>query len=128
MDENSRDAARAEFARRLQRRMIECGMNQAQLARELQLRVPNERVERDMISRYIRALSFPSASKQVALAEILKTTVYDLVPSVARKVAVDEPRGLPHLSLKEAGDGNVWLQVSKAVPMDKALEVLRILQ
>jgi len=115
MSEHDSQAARQEFARRLQKAMINKGMNQTQLAKALQLRVPEERVERDTISRYIRALSFPSAAKQLALAQVLGTTVYDLVPSAARKVAVEEPRDLPRINLKDVGDGNVWINVSQAV-------------
>ena len=128
MSEHDSQAARQEFARRLQKAMINKGMNQTQLAKALQLRVPEERVERDTISRYIRALSFPSAAKQLALAQVLGTTVYDLVPSAARKVAVEEPRDLPRINLKDVGDGNVWINVSQAVPMEKALKILEILK
>lgn len=121
-------AARKEFARRLQAAMIEKGFNQAELARRMQEQLPDERIERDTISTYIRAIAKPSPHRLVIIAQVLGKDVSELLPVDVLPVAMQPQDNVPKREIKDMGDGNVWLTVNQAVEFATALKVLELLK
>lgn len=121
-------AARHEFARRLQTAMIEKGMNQSDLARRMQELIPDERVERDTISTYIRAIAKPSPRKLVVMAQILGKRVEELLPVDILPVAARKPDVVPKREMKDMGDGNVWISINQAVDFERALKIMELLK
>jgi hypothetical protein len=55
-DHAPREAVRREFARRLQKAIVEKGWNQSEMARQSALHMPDKTFGRDLISGYLRGL------------------------------------------------------------------------
>lgn len=119
----SRAAAKAEFANRLQRAMIQKGWNQSELSRRATLQL-GKHIGRDSISQYIRGSSFPSPEKLHALCKVLGVEPADLVPAKGVKSASD--RASP-FEIRDIGEGMVWLSINQAVPKGIGMQILSIL-
>lgn len=74
------EAARAEFARRLQNMMSDAGLNQSELA-ERATTLLGKHVGRDSVSQYIRGVTLPNATRLAAIAKVLRVAPHDLLPT-----------------------------------------------
>lgn len=95
-------------------------MNQSDLARAAGL-------PRELISTYVRGVSFPTPKSLRRMADALHMKVDDLVPAAMGMVAQDE---VPSFAMTEiAGQrGQVWLRVNRMVPGAAAAKIFAILQ
>lgn len=122
-------ARRMEFARRLQDRMIRKGWNQTELARRAKDHLPDgARMERDIISNYIRGRALPSVNNLRAICGALGCEPVDLLPPDMVPVGFRSPPHAPLREFKDMGDGNVWLSINQAVPFDVALKIMELLR
>jgi transcriptional regulator with XRE-family HTH domain len=123
----SPEAIRKEFGRRLQKALNERGWTQSELARRVAPLLPDMRVGRDNISKYVRGLVLPLPPMLEAICKVLGKEPSDLLPSRAtRGVVAESP-----LSVRDAGDGRAWVEIkdfSKALPWPIALKLLALLQ
>jgi transcriptional regulator with XRE-family HTH domain len=119
-----RDQIKIDFAKRIQRAMIDKGWNQSELARRASAYLPKSSpLGRDNVSHYVRGISLPRSAQLAALAKALGLKPADLlptVPSAAQKA--------PPFDMRQLEDGNVWLRVNQAVSFDQALKIMRLLQ
>ena len=121
-----KDAVRVEFARRLQRRMLEKGWHQAELARQATKFLPEgQEFGRYNVSYYLRGKVLPGPVHLTALCKALGCEPLDLVPQKGLPQATTT---VPPLDLRDMNDGNVWLRVNQAVTWPQALEIMRILK
>lgn len=119
-----RDQIKIDFAKRLQRAMVDKGWNQSELARRASGYLPKgEMVGRDNVSHYIRAVSLPRSAQLGALAKALGLKPADLLPTIPTATAKAPP-----FDMRQLEDGNVWLRINQAVSFDQALRVMQILQ
>lgn len=120
-----KDVVKREFAKRLQAAITARGWNQSELARAAGKYLPSGKFGRDNVSNYVRGLVLPGPPHLNALAEALKVSPDDLLPSrYANSVENDNPP----LSVKELEGGRVWLRVNQAVDWEDALKILAILK
>jgi transcriptional regulator with XRE-family HTH domain len=117
-----RDMAKQEFARRLQRAMLEhkpMPLSQADLSRLA-------RIGRDAVSTYVRAVSLPGPKALKQIADALRVSPADLMPDGVGMAAENE---IPAMSVRQlAGhQDRVWLTVNQAVSQAVAAEVVAVL-
>jgi transcriptional regulator with XRE-family HTH domain len=95
-------------------------MNQSDLARASGL-------PRELISTYVRGVSFPTPKSLRRICDALHMKPDDLVPASMGMVAQDE---VPAFAMTEiAGQrGAVWLRVNRMVPASAAAKIFAILQ
>lgn len=119
-----RDTVRAEFARRLQRKMAEHGINQSELARRAAKFIPDGKFGRDNVSNYVRGISLPRPIHLATIAKVFDCSPDDLLPchGVARADDIAPP-----FDMRDAGDGHAWIRVNQALPWPVALEIARLL-
>lgn len=117
-------AAKREFAKRLQQFMTDKGWNQSDLARAAAKFMPDKKFNRDNVSLYVRAQQLPGPLRLRAMAKALGIEENKLVPPGAT-ASVDEDA--PPLAMRPLGSGNVWLQINQAVPQDIALKIITLL-
>ena len=129
-----RDAVLIEFSRRLQRRMVEKGWNQSELARRAEAALNRRRKEngqavkrfgRDLVSNYVRAIMLPGPVHLAALADALECTPDALLP--ARAMPSTDER-LPPFEVKSIGGGMAWLRINQSVPFSLALKIGSLLE
>lgn len=120
-------AARAEFARRLSRILVDKGFSQADLARACQKINPHIRIERDTISTYVRGIALPSPSRLVIIARALDVAPLDLLPDDIADYKFQEPTLEERTEFREMGDGTAYLNIQKKVPTGVALQVMALL-
>jgi transcriptional regulator with XRE-family HTH domain len=119
------EAIRMEFARRLQAALNERGWTQSELARRMVPLLKHSRLGRDNISKYVRGKVLPLPPALEAMAKVLEMKTSELLPARATPPAGAE---YAPMSVKDIGDGRVWLQINRSVTWRKGLEILRILQ
>lgn len=119
-----------EFARKLHALRTARGWNQSDLAREVwgEVEDPNGRMvarNRDRISRYEKALSFPEPDNLTALARVLNVTPEELAPG-ATAAAVE--REVPAVSMVSAHGhpDKTHLQINVLIPLDVAIRIAAI--
>jgi transcriptional regulator with XRE-family HTH domain len=117
-------AAKREFAKRLQQFMTDKGWNQSDLARAASKFMPDKKFNRDNVSLYVRAQQLPGPVRLRAMAKALGVEETKLIPPGAT-ASVDEDA--PPLAMRPLGSGNVWLQINQAVPQDIALQIITLL-
>jgi transcriptional regulator with XRE-family HTH domain len=118
------EAAKAEFARRLQTAMIAKGWHQSELARRASGYMPRgEQITRDMVSKYIRAFTLPSPKALEALAKAVGKKADELLPTRGVSAAADHPA----FDIRGLEGGNAWLRINQAVPMSVALKIMELL-
>jgi len=120
-----RDAARAEFARRLSAAMIQKGWNQSELARRASDHYADKEIGRDSISVYMRGKALPTPLVLNAIAAALGVDPADLLPS---RGVPSASAASPKMEAKDMGDGTVWLRVNQQVPWQVALTIMAALQ
>mgnify|MGYP000284734941 FL=1 len=108
MSRRGDDEIKKEFGRRLQRALMDRGLNQTQAANKCG-------VTRSNVSDWIIAKNLPSPANLKKLADGLDMKPEDLLPSDA----YNEPESdLPTFSIRELGNGKVYIQVNR--PVSKA--------
>ena len=109
---------KAEFGRRVLRKMLEKDMSQSELARASGL-------GRDSISQYVRGRNKPSPQNLIKLAKALGVEAADLLPNQEGAAAAQEA---PTFQIQQVGDdsGKVWLHVNQHVTADQAMRVMQI--
>jgi len=112
------------LATNLQRRAIDKGWNQSELARQASLH-SGKRIGRDSISNYYRGRNMPSPGHLKAMAAALGCEITDLVPSGALP-SVDRDR--PPWRMEPTENGRVNIHVSAAVEFDTAQKILALLR
>lgn len=117
-----RDMAKQEFARRLQRALLERRpepWSQADLARAAGL-------GRDAISTYVRGRSFPEPASLAKIARALHMKAEDLVPDMTGLEAASE---IPALEVRQlAGHPEkVWLRINQAVTLEQVGKIIAVL-
>lgn len=117
-------AAKREFAKRLQKLMTDKGWNQSDLARAAAKFMPDKKFNRDNVSLYVRASQLPGPVRLRAMAKALDVKEDSLIPAGA-VASVDE--GAPPLAMRPAGPGNVWLQINQAVSQETAMKIVTLL-
>lgn len=120
-----RSAVKVEFARRLQKKMLEKGWNQSELSRRAAAYAPDSRLGRYSVSCYIGGKSLPRPDHLNALAKALGVKPEDLLPT--RGVPTAETHN-PPLDVKDIGEGKAWLRVSQEVDWGVALDVMKLLK
>lgn len=115
-----RQLSKQEFGRRLQRLLVERGLNQSELARRAG-------VGRDSISTYIRGRSFPEPKALSKVAGALGVSPQELLPNT---IATAIDRDQPSLEVKESTEhpGKMWMRLNRLVTTKQALQIMEILQ
>lgn len=130
--DTSKEVAKAEFARRLNRLMVLKGWNQSELAKRADAVAPaGVRMGRDKISNYIRAKNLPSPLHLTILCEALGCEPEDLVPSRGVPEAGDDIQlsELPTADIANASEeGMAWLRINQVVPWPLALQIMALLK
>lgn len=126
-DDSEVDEVKAEFANRLADAMARKGWNQSELSRRATDKMGGGgKVERSVVSHYVRAHVLPTPARLHAIAEALGVQPFDLLPT----------RGMPHVSRElppfeikslENEEGYAWLRVNRRVPMPVALQIASLL-
>lgn len=117
---------KAEFARRLQRLLVDRAWNQSELARRAALHMDDGKFGRDNVSGYVRGLSLPGPIRLNALCKAFGVPADALLPG-GTMPSVDR-KAPPPLDISDAGEGTAWLCVNQAVSWDKALKIMQILK
>jgi len=109
-----------EFGRRLQKLMLDRGLNQSELARRSD-------IGRDSVSTYIRGRSFPEPKSLNNMAKTLGLSPHELLPNTVAS-AIDSDN--PSLEIKESTGhpGQVWMRLNRLVTSAQALKIMTILQ
>lgn len=118
------------FATVLNRRLMEKGWSQSDLARQVwgEKTGPDGRTAaagRDRISSYARGLSLPSPSTLKQIADALGMTPEQLAPDLAAEIAEKEP---PEMVVSTPRDrpGLMLLQINMLVPADIGAQVVAL--
>lgn len=129
------DDVKREFARRVQQRMVDLGMNQSDLARRVTALLPasyragdkkSNHFGRDRISQYVRGLRLPRVEVRPLLARALDCQVQDLFPVKAIPSARSADFQTPHFLMRVNGT-SAYLELRQEMPLDKAHRILSIL-
>jgi transcriptional regulator with XRE-family HTH domain len=121
----SKDAAKIEFARRLQNKMTERGLNQSELARRASGYIKDGKLGRDSISGYIAGKSLPGPVTLNAVCKVLGCEPEDILPARGIPSAADR---MPPVDVRDLGDNSAWLRVNQTVPWTVAIQVLKLLK
>lgn len=114
------------FGTNLQKRMIEKGWNQSELARQATLHSKAKRgVGRDVVSNYVRGRNLPSPHHLRALADALGCATTDLLPSGAVP-SIDREHAPWRIEPTE--NGRVSLHVNVVVEFATAQKILALLR
>jgi transcriptional regulator with XRE-family HTH domain len=103
-----------EFARKLQKAMLDKGWNQSELARRAGM-------GRDNISGYMSGRILPGSKHLKKLEDALSQQLIEGV------VLRDEP-DTPMLEIKQHDDGMVVIRMVQIVPMSVAMEIMELLK
>jgi transcriptional regulator with XRE-family HTH domain len=114
-----RSQIRQEFGRRLNARMVQKEMRQADLARSSGL-------PRDSISKYIGGKAYPTPTSLAKLAKALGCKAEDLLPEAIMSAFDGEE---PALELRQAPGhpDKAWLRVNQALPFDVAAQIVALI-
>lgn len=120
-----------EFSRRLNKLMLDKGMKQSDLARQVWGTQTDKRGyevarNRDRISVYLSGRGYPDPVNLAKIADALGTTPEDLAPNItAATVEREKPEIL--MSAISGHSDKVLLRVNKLVPLSVAAEIVGIL-
>jgi transcriptional regulator with XRE-family HTH domain len=114
-----------EFGKRVQKKLVDFGWNQSELARQASLHMPNGRFGRDMVSAYVRGRNIPGPIHLAALSKALKCEPTELLPA---RATPSVENASPSFDIKETSEGRVWLRVNKEVDWAVAMEIMKILR
>lgn len=121
----TRSAVAAEFAKRVQHRMVMKGWNQSELARQASIHLAEKTgkrktMGRDSVSHYIRGENLPTPAHLHALARALGCEPFDLLPSVGMP-SVDTKR--PSLRVDTLESGRAHIVMDRVVSLATALKI-----
>lgn len=119
------DAVKMDFARRLQRAMVEKGWNQSELARRAAKFAPGEKFIRDNVSKYMRGKVLPGPVHLSALCKAIGKKPEDLLP--IRGLSGGPESSVP-FAVTDAGDGQMWLRINMAVSWDTAMKIQQLIR
>lgn len=106
-----------EFARKLQKAMLEKGWNQSELARRAGM-------GRDNISGYMSGRILPGAKKLKQLADALTVPPSSLLDGVVLREESDTPM----LEIKQHDDDTVVMRFVQIIPMAVAMKIMEMLK
>jgi DNA-binding Xre family transcriptional regulator len=112
-----------EFSRRLQGKLIERGWNQSELARRMAPLLPNSRIGRDNISKWVRGKVRPLPHHLDAFCRVLECEPTELLPPVPVRNGKDESG----LRYEDHNDGTATLHVHRTLPAKVASKVIALL-
>ncbi len=115
---------KAEFARRLQRAMIELGLNQSELAKRASKFMEDKEIGRYSISCYITGKTIPRPDHLNAIAQALNVKPKDLLPT---RGVPSTGEALTPLDVKDMGNGKAHIRVNQTVDWQVALEIMKLL-
>jgi transcriptional regulator with XRE-family HTH domain len=115
---NGDQLIRDQFAKRLYHAIVNKAWTQSELARRSGL-------TRNAVSTYVTARALPTPANLDALAKALGVAADELLPPV-RDALAPATATIETCSFREVEGGQARLQVNKIVPMDTALEVIRL--
>lgn len=121
---HTKNDAKAEFARRLQKAMTERGWNQSELARAVSKHT-GQPFGRFNVSQYIRGNTLPRPDHLKPLAHVLGVAPHELLPTrgVPRTEAPTPP-----LDVSDAGNDMAWLRINQRVPWPVAVEIMKLIK
>lgn len=116
----ARDLAKQDLARRLSKALQDRDWNQSDLARASEL-------PREVISTYVRGISFPTPKSLRRMSDALGIPVDQLAPAAAGMAAQDE---IPAFSVTQlqGHPGKAWLRVNQVVPFSIAMKIGELLE
>jgi transcriptional regulator with XRE-family HTH domain len=109
------DSLKAEFSKRLLRRLAEIGMNQSELAKKIG-------VTKDAVSTYARQRSLPTPATLRKMANILQMDPDALLPT-----RFEYEEALP-LQIEMRSSGRCFISVALEVPAQVGIEIMTKLQ
>lgn len=120
-----KEMVKAEFAKRLQKAIIDKGWTQSELADRARKFSKDGKFGRYSVSLYVRGKTLPRPDQLDAICKALGMKPKDLLPT----------RGVPNaeehlgaLDVKDAGGGKAWLRVNQQVDWDVAVQILQLLK
>jgi transcriptional regulator with XRE-family HTH domain len=114
----SEKEVKAEFAKRVHHRMRQAGMTQSDLARAT-------KIDRSLISNYIRGKTLPGDQKLTALCKVFGCQPDDLLPrAIIRSVDEDMP---DVQATQDTASGMTRLRVNTVIPTGRALKILALI-
>lgn len=116
-----------EFAKRLNRYMIERGLNQSDLARKAAQHTPKKILGRSLISKYLKGEVAPTPLYLHAIAKALNVEPEQLLPERSHPVQLPM-EDTPEIALKALDGDTAMLRINQRVPMDAALRIMEILR
>lgn len=126
-DQMSRQEAAIEFAKQLDKALIQRGWSQSDLAKFADAKIkennPKNRVGRDNISAYCRAKAIPSPPVLHAIAAALRVDPESLLSTRGLK----QSPNAPEMSVRTMGDGNIWIRINRAVDQTAMLKIMSAL-
>lgn len=116
----------AEFAKRVQHRMVAKGWNQSDLARQASVHLTEKagkrkNMGRDSVSHYVRGENLPTPAHLYALAKALGCEPHDLVPSIGLP-SVDDKRK-PAMRVDTLESGRAHIVMDRVVSLATALKI-----
>lgn len=116
----------AEFAKRVQHRMIMKGWNQSDLARQASVHLAEKggkrkSMGRDSVSHYIRGKNMPTPSHLHALAKALGCEPFDLMPSIGMPSVEDRKK--PAMRVDTLESGRAHIVMDRVVSLATALKI-----
>lgn len=123
-----KDVLKADFARRLNRLMVQKGWSQSEFARQTAKHTPtgHSPVTRDLINKYIGGKVLPLPANLEIICKTLGVERADLLPLGATKEAGSDV--IPPIDVRDAGNNMAWVRVNQAVEWPVALKIMNLLK
>jgi transcriptional regulator with XRE-family HTH domain len=122
----SRDKVRTEFAAKLRRLINDKGWSPSEFSRRVKDNMPGDSDFRpDTVSTYLNAKSMPTDLRLEAMARTLGVKKEDLLPH--KGLLVHRDNASP-FQIKQLEDGQTWVYVNRAMPLEDALEIMAVLK
>jgi transcriptional regulator with XRE-family HTH domain len=116
-------AIRMQFAKRLQDALNDRGWTQSEFARRVAKELPDSRVGRDNISKYVRGKVLPLPPMLAAMCKVLEMESRDLLPMRARR---SDDENAP-FAATQMGDGRMRLRINQPVDWVTGLKIMAML-
>ena len=121
------EAIRKEFAKRLQAALNDKGWNQAELARRVAKLLPDRRIGRDNISKYVRGIVLPLPFMLAAICKVLEMESRDLLPARMTRASTEEQSPV---RVRDLDGDRAWvdIRISREMPWSTVLKLLALLK
>ncbi len=127
-----------QFARRVTELMVEKGWNQSTLARRAAVYLQGQRMDRQLISSYLKGNHLPQQVRLDAIAKALGVEPYDLISSPSVEWVGGNPTHSPikleakspaadSFAVESLNDGKVRLRIDREVDTETALQIMGLL-